>query len=201
MDGMSNKELDEVNDLLNNFHRCLHKLLNLAKDKNPTSADVAQVERLVKLCKEEDPLELIERCQDKIWDSQKKILERDETYFIAGDFNQYIRSKSRYEGLQHRLIALFKDHFKTLTPEEKEVIWRTLRDMLALVATYKLKRGYCIKVLTARDLTKITEKGLADVTRGNGTAGGGGSGGASGVGSGGTSGKSSDGKEQKSKSN
>jgi len=140
---MTSKKVDvddigkAINDLCDEFHKTLGKLLNLVESKSD-DADIDRLKRMIKICKEEDPTFLITRCQNKLWDSRDQIKTRDSSYFLNQlDYSKYIRAGSQSEAFQYRLITLVKREYASLTTSEENEIWEITYDMLKCAAKYK----------------------------------------------------------------
>ena len=129
--------------MCSSFKSLISKLLTLieAKSKDP---DIDRLKRLIKICDSEEPTFLLERCQNKLWDSREQIKTRDSNYFLKQlDVTKYIRSGSKGEAFQYRLIALIKSEYANLTVSEENVIWEITYDMLKCAAKYKfLTKNY-----------------------------------------------------------
>lgn len=125
------------------FKKLLSKILSLieTKSKDP---DVDRLKRLIKLCDSESPTFLLERCQNKMWDSREQIKTRNSDYFLKQlDVTKYIRAGSKAEALQYRLIELIKHEYMNLTVSEVNMVWEITYDMLKCVAKFKfLTKNY-----------------------------------------------------------
>ncbi len=132
-----------INDLCDQFSATIGKLLTLVETKSK-DPDIDRLKRLIKICKEEDPTFLIERCQNKLWESRDQIKTRNSDYFMKQlDVSKYIRAGSQSEAFQYRLIASVKKEYTNLTVAEENEIWTITYDMLKCAARYKfLTKNY-----------------------------------------------------------
>jgi len=132
-----------VNEVCSEFKKLLTKLVSMieSKSKDP---DIDRLKRLIKLCDSEAPTFLLERCQNKLWDSREQIKTRNSDYFLKQlDVSKYIRAGSKAEALQYRLIALIKHEYNDLTVSEVNMVWEVTYDMLKCAAKFKfLTKNY-----------------------------------------------------------
>jgi hypothetical protein len=136
MDSKTDKE-QKISLIIHGFHSQIAKLLKIIDSKLPNNIEVDRLKRLVRIARDEEPLLIINKCKDKIWDSRKQIRERDKEYFLNKEYDEYIK-KDKNQLFIEGLIGLFKQSHELLNEKELGVIWKINNQLLDNVCEYKI---------------------------------------------------------------
>ena len=131
---------DEINEVIENFHSVISKILKMVDSKIPGDIEVDRLKRLVRMARDEAPLIIITKCKQKIWDSREQILARDENYFLKKKFGEYIK-KDKNQMFIEGLIDLVKRGYNMVSDKEKDYIWNLNKQLLEYVIRYKMLTG------------------------------------------------------------
>lgn len=137
---MENKLDAKMGKVLDEFHKCIFKILKCVDDKLSNNIEVDRLKRLVRIARDESPFEIIDRCKNKIWDSREHIINKNEEYFLKNSFDKYIKKDENQMFIQS-LVQLFRDNHDQLTAQEKNYIWGLNLKMLNCVTEYKILTG------------------------------------------------------------
>lgn len=131
------ENLAELDRVCKEFHSCISKILNVVDSKLPGNLDIDRLKRLIRLARDEDPLLVISKCKDKIWDAREHILTENEEFFLNKEYDQYIK-KDANQAFIETLVTLVKEGHQSLSDEEKKYVWEVNKDLLTAVTEFKL---------------------------------------------------------------
>ena len=137
---MNSDHQKKVSVVLQTFSSDIAQLLKLVDNKLAGNLEVDRLKRIIRIARDEEPLLIINKCKDKIWDSREKILAEDEDFFVAKKFDEYIKKDDNQMFIES-LIALFKSGFGSLSAKEKKFMWSIVQRLLETVAEYKILIG------------------------------------------------------------
>ena len=89
---MNSDHQKKVSVVLQTFSSDIAQLLKLVDNKLAGNLEVDRLKRIIRIARDEEPLLIINKCKDKIWDSREKILAEDEDFFVAKKFDEYIKN-------------------------------------------------------------------------------------------------------------
>lgn len=127
----------KISKTVQSFHTGISKMLKVTDSKLPGNIEVDRLKRLIRIARDEEPLMIINKCKDKIWDAREKILSEDEDYFIKKEYDEYIKKDGNQMFIEG-LINLFKQSKDMLSDKEKAYVWKVNKQLLADVTTYKI---------------------------------------------------------------
>ena len=130
----------KISAILQSFSSDIAQLLKIVDAKLPGNLEVDRLKRLIRIARDEEPLMIINKCKDKIWDSREKILAEDEEFFISKKYDEYIK-KDENQMFIEGLINLFKSSRSLLSKKENKFMWGTVKHLLATVTEYKILIG------------------------------------------------------------
>jgi hypothetical protein len=130
----------EESDIIDEFHRCVFKLIRICKKIEPNNMDIEWLQNKLSLARDIDPLLIIHRARDKVWIYRNEILNRDMDFFMNNKFNQFIKNDEN-KTFMYTLVNLIKKRFLERSEEEKKMIWDLSNDLLAAVVKYKKITG------------------------------------------------------------
>ena len=139
MDGKEDKE-QTISLLIHNFHSHISKILKIIDSKIPNHIEVDRLKRLIRIARDEEPLLIINKCKDKFWDSRTHIREKNKEYFLAKDYNGYIKKDGNQMFIE-ALVSLVKQSHDMLNEKEMEIIWKINNQLLDYVCEYKILIG------------------------------------------------------------
>lgn len=138
---LSAKEKEiELNKTVDGFHTELSNVLKIVDAKAPGDIEVDRLKRLIRLARDEDPLYIITRSKDKVWDSRNNILAENEDYFLSTKFEQYIKKDGNQRFIE-ALLTLVQNGYAAMTPKEKSYMWNINKRILQHVIKYKMLIG------------------------------------------------------------
>lgn len=130
----------QISQIAHNFSTHISQLLKLIDAKLAGNLEVDRLKRLIRIARDEEPLMIINKCKNKIWDSREKILAEDEAFFISKDYNEYIKKDGNQVFIES-LINLFKNGRNLLSKKENSHMWAVVKQLLATVTEYKIAIG------------------------------------------------------------
>lgn len=130
----------QINAVVQAFSTDLSHMLKLIDNKLAGNLEVDRLKRLIRIARDEEPLMIINRCKDKIWDSREKILAEDEEFFLSRKYDEYIKKDGNQMFIEG-LINLFKNGRKMLSEKESKFMWTIIKRLLATITEYKLLIG------------------------------------------------------------
>jgi hypothetical protein len=136
---MEDKE-QKISLVVLDFHSQIAKVLKIIDSKLPNDIEVDRLKRLIRIARDEEPLMIINKCKDKIWDSREQIREKNKDYFLQKEYGEYIR-KDKNQMFIEGLIGLFKQSHKMLNKKEMEIIWKINNKLLDDICEYKILIG------------------------------------------------------------
>jgi len=139
MDRKEDKE-QQISKIIQDFHSQIAKTLKVVDSKLPNNIEVDRLKRLVRIARDEEPLMIINRCKDKIWDSREQILAENEDYFLSKEYDEYIK-KDENQMFIEGLIGLFKQSHHLLSDKERAYVWKINKQLLNDVIQYKMLVG------------------------------------------------------------
>src|SRR6476661_3481659 len=110
--------------------------MRICKKIDSESLEIQEIQRLIKVAKEVDPLLMLKTCKDNIWLHKDQILKEDAEFFLNNSFDQFIINNENKQ-FMHNLITLIKNKYVKMKDVEKEEIWKLMKDLLRGVAEYK----------------------------------------------------------------
>lgn len=131
---------EDENKILDEFHRAVFKILKICRKIEPNNIDVEWLQSKLTLARDIDPLLIMHRSMDKIWIYRKEILARDVNFFVNNKFDKFVKDDEN-KTFMYTLIDLVKQRFLERTPEEKNVIWDLINQLLVSVIKYKKITG------------------------------------------------------------
>jgi hypothetical protein len=134
----SNKQ-KKINDAVQKFNTQCGKLLKIAS-KIAVSDDrhLEWLIRMFKIAKDIDPLSIITRGVDKLWDSKNYIISKNKLFFMEElDTTKYIKNDGNKQWLDG-IVETVKLGLDKLSKKEEEYVWICLNEMLSSVIEYKL---------------------------------------------------------------
>jgi hypothetical protein len=138
------KKEKKIFKLVVKFNSVISKIIKLIEATEPNNIEIDRLKRLARIAKNEEPLFIINRCKDKIWNSREHIIEKNEKFFMDDDqFNQYIKH-DRKEPFIRALMKIVQDGFTKLNENEKNHIWKIIKDLLKYVTEYKILIDDCV---------------------------------------------------------
>lgn len=137
---MDYKKQKELSDILQKFNRQVSRIFKIAEALVPDEPNIDWVRRIVKICRNENPQLVLERCIDKFWEYKEFIINRDEQFFQTCSTDKYIKNDDNKEFLD-RLVMLIRTKFKDLVKKEQNDIWVCLEEMLKNVIKYRIIKG------------------------------------------------------------
>ena len=135
-----NDRQNKISLIVQSFSTDISQLLKIVDAKLPSNLEVDRLKRLIRIARDEEPLLMINRCKDKIWDSREKILAEDDEFFISKKYAEYIK-KDENQMFIEGLIHLFKNGRTLLSEKESKFMWSTIKHLLATVTEYKILIG------------------------------------------------------------
>lgn len=139
MDGKEDKE-QKISFIVHSFHSQIAKVLKIVDSKLPNDIEVDRLKRLIRIARDEEPLMIINKCKDKIWDSRDQIRKKDDEYFLQREYDEYIK-KDENQMFIEGLIGLFKQSHDLLSKKEIEILWKINNKLLDYVCEYKILIG------------------------------------------------------------
>lgn len=130
----------QISLIIQDFHSQIAKMLKVVDSKRPGNIEVDRLKRLIRIARDEEPLLIINKCKDKIWDSREQILAEDEEYFINKKYDEYIKKDGNQRFIEG-LVELFKQGRHLLSDKEKAYVWKVNKQLLADVVKYKMLIG------------------------------------------------------------
>lgn len=130
----------EISEAVQGFHSGISKIFKIIDAKTPGNLEIDRLKRLVRIARDEDPLNIINKCKDKLWDSRERILERDQKFFMNNTFGQYIK-KDENQMFIESMINLIQTNVDNLSAKEKDYIWKIIQGLLDQVTVYKILIG------------------------------------------------------------
>jgi hypothetical protein len=139
---MTDKEDTEnkISLIVHDFHSQISKVLKIVDSKLPNDIEVDRLKRLIRIGRDEEPLMIINRCKDKIWNSRDQIRARDQDYFLNRDYDEYIK-KDQNQMFIEGLIGLFKQSHDLLNEKELDILWKINNQLLNDICEYKILIG------------------------------------------------------------
>jgi hypothetical protein len=139
---MSNKEDKdkEISLVVHDFHSQLSKVLKLIDSKIPNDIEIDRLKRLIRIARDEEPLMIINKCKDKLWNAREQIRTKDKTYFLKKEYNEYIKKDGNQMFIEG-IIGLIKQSHTMLSEKELEVVWKINNKLLDDVCKYKILIG------------------------------------------------------------
>ena len=130
----------KISIIIQGFHTDLSQLLKVVDIKLAGNLEVDRLKRLIRIARDEEPLMIINKCKDKIWDSRKQILDENEEFFISKKYEEYIKKDGNQMFIEG-LINLFKNSRHMLSEKERKFMWVVIKRMLSAVTEYKIIIG------------------------------------------------------------
>ena len=127
----------KISAIVQSFSSDISQLLKIVDAKLPGNLEVDRLKRIIRIARDEEPLMIINKCKDKIWDSREQILAEDEDFFISKRYDEYIK-KDENQMFFEGLINLFKSSRSLLSEKESRFMWSTVKHLLATVTEYKM---------------------------------------------------------------
>ena len=134
---MDSKKQKEISDVLQQFNRQVTKLFKIVDLIVPGDPNIDWARRIVKICRNENPAIILEKCIDKLWDNKEPIMKRDAEFFRDRSYDKYIKTDENKEWLD-RLTNLIKTKYFDLSNQEQSYIWDCMDNMLKNVIKYRL---------------------------------------------------------------
>lgn len=137
---MSNRNKDKnLNQIITKFNSSAGKLMKICvKMSDGENKHIEWLARVFKIAKTVDPLCIITRCADKLWDSKKQILERNVEFFRSElDTTLYIKNDKNKPWLDG-IVETIRGGFDILSENEVEYVWNIINEMLQISIEYKL---------------------------------------------------------------
>jgi hypothetical protein len=130
----------QISLIVQDFHSQISKTLKVVDSKLPNNIEVDQLKRLIRIARDEEPLMIINKCKDKIWDSREQILSENVDYFLAKEYDEYIKKDTNQMFIEG-LIGLFKQSHHLLSEKERAYVWKINKRLLQDVIRYKMLIG------------------------------------------------------------
>jgi hypothetical protein len=132
----------KLSDILQKFNLHAGKIMKIGVQISAESSpQIEWLGRVFKIARDVDPLCIITRCVDKMWDNKENILNKNEKFFIEKfDTSKYIKVDKNKEWLDE-IVKVVRKEFSILSANEKSCIWFYLNEMLTAVIEYKLLKG------------------------------------------------------------
>ena len=127
----------KISAIVQSFSSDISQLLKIVDAKLAGNLEVDRLKRVIRIARDEEPLMIINKCKDKIWDSREQILAEDEDFFISKRYDEYIK-KDENQMFIEGLINLFKSSRSLLSEKESKFMWSTVKHLLATVTEYKM---------------------------------------------------------------
>jgi hypothetical protein len=127
----------KISAIVQSFSSDISQLLKIVDAKLAGNLEVDRLKRVIRIARDEEPLMIINKCKDKIWDSREQILAEDEDFFISKRYDEYIK-KDENQMFIEGLINLFKRSRSLLSEKESKFMWATVKHLLATVTEYKM---------------------------------------------------------------
>jgi hypothetical protein len=127
----------KISAIVQSFSSDISQLLKIVDAKLAGNLEVDRLKRVIRIARDEEPLLIINKCKDKIWDSREQILAEDEDFFISKRYDEYIK-KDENQMFIEGLINLFKSSRSLLSEKESKFMWATVKHLLATVTEYKM---------------------------------------------------------------
>lgn len=142
---MASKEETSIIDkklaISDEFNKYLFRLVKLIEMKfsgsYSDSSLIDRYKRRISVAKSTDPLIIIEKCKNKLWEIREHILNENDKFFIDSEYNEMVSNLSEKDEITH-IIQLFKQKYSTLLDDEKTAIWGCLKPMLRCSIQYKI---------------------------------------------------------------
>jgi hypothetical protein len=134
----SNKQ-KKINDAVQRFNTQCGKILKIAsKISSSNDKHLDWSIRMFKIAKDIDPLSIITRGVDKLWDSKEYIIDKNKLFFMEElDTTKYIKNDGNKQWLDG-VVKTVKTGIDKLSKGEEVYIWNCLNEMLSAVIEYKL---------------------------------------------------------------
>jgi hypothetical protein len=138
---MDNKKEKDISDITQQFNRHAGKLFKIIdKNAGEENANAAWVVRIFKIMRNENPLCILEKCVEKLWDNKDAIISKDVKFFESCNLDKYIK-KDKNKVWLDELVSLIRAKYFVLSEKEKDVMWEATNEMLKCVIQYKLVNG------------------------------------------------------------
>jgi len=137
---MDSKTQKEISDILQQFNREVSRLFKVIDAIIPDDPTVDWARRIIKIFRNENPLAVLDRSVDKLWEHKDNIIARNSEFFRTCSFDKYIKKDGNKEWLDN-LIKIIRTRFFDLSEKEQNYIWACLEGMLTNVIKYKLIKG------------------------------------------------------------
>jgi hypothetical protein len=136
MDSKEDKQ-KKISEIIHDFHSQIAKVLKVIDSKLPGDIEVDRLKRLIRIARDEEPLLIINKCKNKIWDSREQIVGKNEDYFLTKEYDEYIKKDGNQMFIEG-LIGLFKQSHHLLSEKERDHVWKLNNQLLEDVIEYKL---------------------------------------------------------------
>jgi hypothetical protein len=136
MDGKEDKE-QKISLVIHDFHSQIAKILKVVDSKRPNDLEVDRLKRLIRIARDEEPLLIMNKCKDKIWDSRLQIRGKNMDYFLSRDYNEFVKKDGNQMFIES-LINLVKRSREELNEKEIAFIWKVNNKLLDDVCEYKI---------------------------------------------------------------
>jgi hypothetical protein len=129
----------KISDSVQSFNTQCGKILKIAcKIAGSDHKHLSWCVRMFKIAKDIDPLCIINRGVDKLWDSKEHIINKDKLFFMEKyDTNKFIKNDGNKQWLDG-IVETVKLGMDELSKMEEEYVWNCLNIMLSSVIEYKL---------------------------------------------------------------
>lgn len=132
--------IDKKLEISDEFNKYLFRLIKLIESKFTSYNDsilIDRYKRRISVAKSTNPLFLIEKCKNKLWELKDHILVKNDDFFIKTQYDEMVANLVEKDEITH-IIHLFKQKYSSLLDDEKNVIWSCLQPMLRCSIQYKL---------------------------------------------------------------
>ncbi len=126
---------ETIDDAIDGFHKTLFSIMKIARYMEPNNSDLEWMAAKLRMAADMEPLHLISRFKNKIWDCRKQIMEKDKKFFIENSFDSYIKNDENKNFMQS-LLNMIKKGIDRLTAQEEAHIWSLAQDLLRYTINY-----------------------------------------------------------------
>ena len=121
------------------FNTALRMIIRTVAKGFPSDPDVEQANRRSLVAIDIDPVIGIKLVGEYMYHFRDQILVRDETFFIANDYETQLRAGTdeNQVTLVAKLIPKLKIFIRTLGPEERDDYWDIIIDMLRYYSIFR----------------------------------------------------------------
>lgn len=132
----------KLSDVLHKFNLHAGKIMKIAVAVSGNSHPrIEWLSRVFNIARDVDPLCIITRCVDKMWNAKDKILSKDLDFFMKDyDTSVYIKNDHNKVWLDE-LVCIVRNEVPLLSQKEQDFLWSCLNEMLSAVIEYKLIKG------------------------------------------------------------